>query len=129
GLSLAVGVELVERLQCLLSQKDANKFQLKWPNDILYSGKKLGGILIEVVGDIAGGCVVVVGLGLNVNLKGVCGIEQPWIDMHSVCQELPRNLLAAVAIDSIFAALRHFEHSDFSGYQQRWQDLGAYQGR
>lgn len=35
---------------------------LKWPNDILVNDKKLGGILVEVVGEKA-----VVGIGINVN--------------------------------------------------------------
>ena len=38
---------------------------LKWPNDILATGGKLGGILSELVGD-----AVVVGLGLNVDWRG-----------------------------------------------------------
>ena len=40
--------------------------RLKWPNDILYDGKKLGGILAEGVSGAAGGDFVVVGIGLNV---------------------------------------------------------------
>lgn len=41
-----------------------NGVQLKWPNDLLYGGRKLGGILCERI-DKAD----LVGLGLNVNLK------------------------------------------------------------
>ena len=37
---------------------------LKWPNDVLVDGRKLAGLLAEVVGD-----AVVVGLGLNVSLR------------------------------------------------------------
>ncbi len=131
GLSLAVGVELVERLQKLLPQSERSKLQLKWPNDVLYDGKKLAGILIEVVGDIAGGCMVVVGLGLNVNVSAdiAVAIDQPWVDMKSICDGVSRNVLAALSINAILAALRHFENSDFSTYQKRWQHLGAYQGK
>jgi BirA family biotin operon repressor/biotin-[acetyl-CoA-carboxylase] ligase len=39
---------------------------LKWPNDILHDGKKLGGILSEGVGAGAPGGFVVVGIGINV---------------------------------------------------------------
>ncbi|MCX6574641.1 MAG: biotin--[acetyl-CoA-carboxylase] ligase, partial [Candidatus Aminicenantes bacterium] len=38
---------------------------LKWPNDILHDGKKLGGILSEAVSGATGGDFVVVGIGLN----------------------------------------------------------------
>jgi BirA family biotin operon repressor/biotin-[acetyl-CoA-carboxylase] ligase len=42
---------------------------LKWPNDLVYGGAKLGGILTEI--ELAGSRVdsVVVGIGLNVNLE------------------------------------------------------------
>ena len=38
---------------------------VKWPNDILIDGRKLGGILVEGTGDGA----VVVGIGVNVSLR------------------------------------------------------------
>jgi BirA family biotin operon repressor/biotin-[acetyl-CoA-carboxylase] ligase len=37
---------------------------LKWPNDVLVAGAKLGGILVERVGD-----AVVIGVGLNVSTR------------------------------------------------------------
>ncbi len=37
---------------------------LKWPNDILLNGKKIGGILTEIVDD-----TVVLGIGLNLNIR------------------------------------------------------------
>jgi BirA family biotin operon repressor/biotin-[acetyl-CoA-carboxylase] ligase len=40
--------------------------RLKWPNDILHDGKKLGGVLSEAVSGAAGGGFAVVGIGLNV---------------------------------------------------------------
>lgn len=39
---------------------------LKWPNDIVHGGRKLGGILSEGVSGGAGGDFAVVGIGLNV---------------------------------------------------------------
>lgn len=40
--------------------------RLKWPNDLVADGKKLGGILCEGVSGGAGGDFAVVGVGLNV---------------------------------------------------------------
>src|ERR1700724_575851 len=40
---------------------------LKWPNDLLVRGKKVGGILTEMHAEPSQGRFVIVGLGLNVN--------------------------------------------------------------
>ncbi|HEU5179576.1 MAG TPA: biotin--[acetyl-CoA-carboxylase] ligase [Candidatus Polarisedimenticolia bacterium] len=40
---------------------------IKWPNDLLFRGRKLGGILAEARGE-AGAAALVVGIGMNVNL-------------------------------------------------------------
>ncbi|MEN9992089.1 MAG: hypothetical protein RLZZ224_1791 [Verrucomicrobiota bacterium] len=37
---------------------------IKWPNDVWVDGKKLAGVLVEVVND-----VVIIGMGINVNVK------------------------------------------------------------
>ena len=41
--------------------------QVKWPNDVIIGGKKVGGILTECSSDTAGGMFAIVGIGLNVN--------------------------------------------------------------
>ncbi len=41
--------------------------QLRWPNDLIIAGKKIGGILTELLPDAQGRRVPVVGLGLNLN--------------------------------------------------------------
>ena len=50
GLSLAVGIAIVEALKEL----GLKQLKLKWPNDVLSDGKKLAGILVEMVGDASG---------------------------------------------------------------------------
>jgi BirA family biotin operon repressor/biotin-[acetyl-CoA-carboxylase] ligase len=43
------------------------KLMIKWPNDIVHNGKKIGGILTESLSDGKKINVIVVGIGLNVN--------------------------------------------------------------
>ena len=43
--------------------------QLKWPNDLLLDGAKLGGILIELRGEAQGPATVAVGVGLNLRIS------------------------------------------------------------
>ncbi|PIE19991.1 MAG: biotin--[acetyl-CoA-carboxylase] ligase [Proteobacteria bacterium] len=62
GLTLQVGVCVAERLEARgLSPR------LKWPNDIMFGARKVGGILTELHFVDDGRPVVIVGLGLNVN--------------------------------------------------------------
>ena len=67
GLGAAEGIEAVTGLRTTL----------KWPNDLLLDGLKLGGMLaeLEVKGERLS--TVVVGLGLNVNLD-MRAVREPW---------------------------------------------------
>jgi len=56
GVAVAEGISLFSQLNC----------KLKWPNDIILYGKKVGGILAESK-QIDGEIYVVMGVGLNVN--------------------------------------------------------------
>ncbi len=58
GLSLAVGLAVYETVLPLLA--DPSRLKLKWPNDVLYGGAKLSGILLERQGD-----TVIAGIGVN----------------------------------------------------------------
>jgi BirA family transcriptional regulator, biotin operon repressor / biotin---[acetyl-CoA-carboxylase] ligase len=58
--SLAVGVAIVDAIQPLAGGHDVG---LHWPNDVFAAGRKLAGVLIEV---LPGGRHVI-GIGLNVN--------------------------------------------------------------
>lgn len=62
-LNIAISLAVAEALSFFLP--DAVK--VKWPNDIYYNGKKLGGILIE--NTLTGSLIktAVVGIGLNIN--------------------------------------------------------------
>jgi BirA family biotin operon repressor/biotin-[acetyl-CoA-carboxylase] ligase len=62
-LALAVGLAAHETLHALGVAVD-----LKWPNDVLLSGKKLGGILIEMASELSRVSFAVIGVGINVNL-------------------------------------------------------------
>ncbi len=62
GLSLAVGVAVVRAL----AKVGAGEAALKWPNDILQDGRKLGGILVELLPGAPHAAVI--GIGINLHL-------------------------------------------------------------
>ena len=135
GLSLAVGVAVKRALD----SSGVIGVQLKWPNDIYVDGKKLGGILLEMIGDPAGQCSVIVGVGLNVAMpqeKGAA-IDQAWTDIRSQLQDaqegnsttLSRNALASALISEILVVLSDFQARGFSFYREEWQQADAFFGR
>ena len=64
-LNVAVAVSVIEALSFL----EIKDLAIKWPNDILAEGKKIGGILIENSIKSDGEIFSIVGIGLNVNQK------------------------------------------------------------
>jgi BirA family biotin operon repressor/biotin-[acetyl-CoA-carboxylase] ligase len=127
GLSLAVGVLVADALATF----GVADIQLKWPNDIYWQGKKLAGILLELVGDAAGECAVVVGLGLNVSLPRSASdeIDQAWIDLQSIVNaKVSRNELVSQLLNSLLPALSNYETDRFESYLHRWAELDFLKG-
>ncbi|MBS1528323.1 MAG: biotin--[acetyl-CoA-carboxylase] ligase [Bacteroidetes bacterium] len=71
-LTRAISLGVVEALQPILG----DKLSIKWPNDIYYDGKKLGGMLIENI--LHGNNIKnsIIGIGLNINQQ-VFPLEVP----------------------------------------------------
>lgn len=125
GLSLAVGVALVRALKAC----GVDGVQLKWPNDLLWQGKKLAGILLEMSGDVAGPCQVVVGVGLNVAMpeRSAEDIDQPWVDVASIVPTYSRNQLVAAMLTELLPLLDGFQQAGFAAYKDEWEAMHAYQ--
>lgn len=131
GLSLAVGVVIAD----VLSALGVEDISLKWPNDILWRGRKLAGVLLEMTGDPAGACQVVIGIGLNVLMPvdAADSIDQPWADIRSILAalDLPaenfgRNQLVAALLAELFPLLNSYQAERFASYRARWEQLNAY---
>jgi len=123
GLSLAVGVAVARALASL----GIEGVQLKWPNDLLHAGRKLGGILIELHGDAA-----VIGIGLNLHLRpGVRdGIAQAVTDLAAIAVPVPqRNRLLAAMLIELGRVLEQFTEQGFAPLRQEWMDRHAHQDR
>ncbi len=127
GLSLAVGVAVrraLLRFNC--------SAQLKWPNDILCDGKKLGGILLEMTGDPVGDCRVVIGIGLNIAMPSSAAeaIDQPWTDLAAQLPELPsRTELAAALIEEVVNVTANYQNEGFKAWREEWLEACAYNGQ
>lgn len=72
---------------------------LKWPNDLVVDGRKLGGVLAEVVADDAGAAIVV-GVGINLTAPGPASLQAA-----CVLNETGDALLARDVLDSLLEGL------------------------
>lgn len=116
GLSLATGVSVADCLE----RAGVNGLQLKWPNDLVCRDRKLGGILLEVAGDAAGPCYVVIGIGLNIATDArhvaMQSVDQPWTNVGELLPagHMPlRNRLAAGIVAALLEMLPRFEAQGF----------------
>jgi BirA family biotin operon repressor/biotin-[acetyl-CoA-carboxylase] ligase len=92
GLSLAVGLAVASSLD--------PRVQLKWPNDLWFEGRKLGGILIETVA-VNGARYAVIGIGINIEPPAAQDLRTP----PAALRELLPEANAAQALGQIASPL------------------------
>jgi len=129
ALSLAAGVAVLRALKKL----DVAGAGLKWPNDIVHEGRKLGGILIDLRGDASGPAYVVIGIGLNLRLPP--GSIESWraegieaTDLATLGAAPRRSPMAAVLITELALALEEFGARGFAAFAPEWRDADALAG-
>jgi BirA family transcriptional regulator, biotin operon repressor / biotin---[acetyl-CoA-carboxylase] ligase len=88
-ISLAAGVAVVEAIKPLLQNKEIG---IHWPNDVIAAGRKLAGILVEVLSDGR----TIIGIGINTN---------------DSMREAPADLLATATTLLELTGTRH-DHTD-----------------
>lgn len=129
GLSLAVGLAV----QRSLSEQGIQGVGLKWPNDILVStggarGAKLGGILIELTGDVSDACQVVIGVGLNLDLNNqdLAKIDQSATGIKQLGGVQDRNEVTANVVRHLCEVLAQFSLQGFAPLQEEWNRCDAF---
>lgn len=126
ALSLVAGVAVASALTDL----GVNGVQLKWPNDIVAAGGKLGGILVEVAGEPGGPLRAVIGIGLNVRpIAGIAaalreeGGNLPALALDDLLngRRVPRNALVAALLDALSGSLRSFGVTGSQAFLAEWR--------
>lgn len=128
GLSLVVGLALLRALRAM----GVTGTGLKWPNDLLVGGRKIAGILLELSGDPADVCHVVIGVGVNVNMSAATqvAIDQPWTSMREELGGLvDRNEMACELSRQLVRYLAVHRERGFSALREEWQENHVWQGR
>ena len=119
ALSLVVGVAV----RRALVEHGLSGVALKWPNDILLDGRKLAGILIELV-RAAAPVEVVIGIGVNVGCAARVAerIDQSIADVAEQIDGPTRNALLARILDHVVGACCGFDASGFERFRDEWND-------
>ncbi len=132
ALTLATGV-VVRRV---LLEATGLDVQLKWPNDLVWEDKKLGGILVELTAESQGPCYVVVGIGINVSitprhLEQIAGWPSGAVDLYAATEGRPpsRNVLAARMIEASARLLPHYGDNGFLQHHAEFSAVDYLRGR
>jgi BirA family biotin operon repressor/biotin-[acetyl-CoA-carboxylase] ligase len=123
GLSLAIGVAVARAI----AKAGVSGLALKWPNDILLDGRKLGGILVELLPGAPHAAVI--GIGLNLRLPA--GMPE---EVSAASAALgagddaigPNDICAALLLE-LLAALESFAGGGFTALRGEWMAHHAFQ--
>jgi BirA family biotin operon repressor/biotin-[acetyl-CoA-carboxylase] ligase len=131
ALSLGVGVAVSRAL----TRAGAHGISLKWPNDIWFNDRKLGGVLIELRAEAGGPAHVVIGVGVNVSLPPSARreIEANGTAVAAVtdaCEAaVSRNAVAGAILDELLSMLVQYEQLGFAAFRDAWTALDGLNGR
>jgi len=107
-LSIVTGLALCRALRA----QTGLAVSLKWPNDLLFGGRKLGGILIESRAHPGGGDFFAIGFGLNVFMSAdeLAEIEAPTTSLaQNLEAQLDRSAILLATLNAVIDAIRAFE--------------------
>ena len=125
--TLVAGIAVVEALESF----GLRSVQLKWPNDLVVNGCKLGGILVEALNS---GRSAVCGIGINVAVPDIDELTfrkalRP-TDLTSVLDDVPdRNRLASAIVGRLVDAAERFSREGFAPFADTWSRYDWLRGR
>jgi BirA family biotin operon repressor/biotin-[acetyl-CoA-carboxylase] ligase len=126
ALSIVAGVATAGALRALGVQQAA----LKWPNDLVAAGAKLGGILVETRSQRSS-AQAVIGIGINCRRdpaleahlrRAVASLDQ-FIEVGS------RNRIIARVAAALLAALAAFDARGLDAMRGEWEAMDAHAGQ
>jgi BirA family transcriptional regulator, biotin operon repressor / biotin---[acetyl-CoA-carboxylase] ligase len=120
ALSLVAGVATARALRAL----GAHSAALKWPNDLVVDGAKLGGILVETKS--SGHAVI----GIGINCRRTPGLEtRVRRDVAYLGTSVSRNEVIQRVALALLEALEDFERHGLDALRTEWESMDAYAGQ
>lgn len=106
-----------------------SRAEIKWPNDVLMSGKKVAGVLAEIAWEGNQPAYVVIGVGVNVRPKSVPMREE--ISFPATCIELRLGRVIdrhRLLIDILLKLADWYHNMESSTFMDTWEAHLAYRG-
>jgi BirA family biotin operon repressor/biotin-[acetyl-CoA-carboxylase] ligase len=125
ALALVAGVAAATALRAL----GVDAASLKWPNDLMVKGAKLGGILVETRAE---GRATRAVFGVGINCAGVAGLERRLRRRIAALDEFTspsRNRVIRAVASELMAALDRFEGQGFEPVRSAWEAMDAHAGQ
>jgi BirA family biotin operon repressor/biotin-[acetyl-CoA-carboxylase] ligase len=120
GLSLAVGLSVAESLH--------PEIGLKWPNDLWWQDRKLGGILIEAA-TVGQRSQVVIGVGINIRPRASEGLSTPPAALSELWPQATAGAALLRLMPPLVRALLGFEREGFAPLLARFEARDVLRGR
>lgn len=127
GLSLVAGVALSKALRAL----GVARASLKWPNDLVADGAKLGGILVETRGS-GTSTRAVIGIGINCRRDSglALRLRRKVASLDQFLSPFPsRNDLLKKIIPVLLESLATFESKGLEPLRREWEAMDAHAGQ
>ena len=121
--SVAVARSIEDVAASLEGIRRAVRVDLRWPNDVLLSGRKAAGILIETTDAPDGSGAVVIGVGVNVGVDSVPpGMEGSAASLsREAGVTVPRRPLLAAFLQRFQEEYLLFERGERNAILDRWK--------
>lgn len=107
--------------------------RIKWPNDILVGGRKLGGILTEISMEMDKIEYMIVGMGININLAREAfppDLRELGTSLQmELGRSLPRIPLARRILERFEETYEEYQRHGFASIRKRWQAFTDMIGR
>ncbi|HVJ50496.1 biotin--[acetyl-CoA-carboxylase] ligase [Desulfitobacterium sp.] len=126
-LTLSTGVALARTCRKLYGLD----IQIKWPNDLVYRGKKIAGILGEVVGEWNTVQTLILGVGINANLEraDLPSTLPATTFKEELGQLINLNDLVIAFLEALETEVESLEEGDIDGLRARWLTYAAGLGK
>lgn len=128
GLSLVSSLAVIHTLQELGFSDD---LLIKWPNDILWQGRKLSGCLIELMtNDDAVDVILGIGINVNSNTQDHSLPDKPWCSLFDIVgKRQNRNHIIGRLITHLYLHTQRLITLGLTSFLKQWGEVDALYGQ